>query len=63
MTRDEIDLAIEWAAHEGWNPGLYDAECFYKADPRGFFIGLLENKPIAVVSGVIYDKKYAFGGF
>ena len=34
MSRDEIDLAVDWAAAEGWNPGLQDADCFYTADPR-----------------------------
>ena len=28
MTRGEIDLALEWAAGEGWNPGLHDAASF-----------------------------------
>jgi hypothetical protein len=41
MTRDELDLAVEWAAQEGWNPGLADAECFHAADPEGFLIGVL----------------------
>ncbi|HLA33082.1 MAG TPA: GNAT family N-acetyltransferase, partial [Pseudomonas sp.] len=31
MTRAEVDLAIDWAAAEGWNPGLHDADCFYAA--------------------------------
>jgi len=28
MSRAELDLAIEWAAEEGWNPGVADAQCF-----------------------------------
>lgn len=36
MNREEINLAIAWAALEGWNPGLSDADCFYAADPDGF---------------------------
>ncbi len=23
MARKEVDLAVEWPAQEGWNPGLY----------------------------------------
>ncbi len=38
MSRDDVDIAIRLAAKEGWNPGLSDAECFYAADPEGFFI-------------------------
>ncbi len=28
MTRDELDTLVEWAAREGWNPGLDDADVF-----------------------------------
>ena len=34
MARPEIDTAIEWAAREGWNPGLADADAFHAADPE-----------------------------
>jgi ribosomal protein S18 acetylase RimI-like enzyme len=43
MSRAEVDLAIEWAAAEGWNPGLQDAESFYAADPDGFLVGELSR--------------------
>ena len=33
MRREEVDVAIELAALEGWNPGLHDAACFHAADP------------------------------
>lgn len=36
LTREELDTAIDWAADEGWNPGLADAEAFWAADPGGF---------------------------
>ena len=26
MTRQEVDIAIDWAAAEGWNPGMYDID-------------------------------------
>jgi len=63
MTRQEVDLAIDWAAAEGWNPGLYDADCFYAADPNGFLIGLLEDEPIATISAVKYGDSFGFIGF
>ncbi len=63
MTRKEVDLAIEWSAQEGWNPGIRDAECFYSADPSGFFIGLLNDEPIAVISVVKYGESFGFLGF
>lgn len=63
MTRQEIDIAIDGAAAEGWNPGLYDADPFYAADPRGFLIGLLEDEPVATISAVKYGRSFGFLGF
>lgn len=63
MTRNEINIAIEWAALEGWNPGLYDTDCFYAADPNGFLIGLLNNEPVAVISVIKYGQSFGFLGF
>lgn len=63
MTRVELDLMVDWAADEGWNPGLHDADCFHAADPDGFFVGLLDGEPIASISGVAYDDGFGFLGF
>ena len=62
-TRKELDIAIEWTAKEGWNPGLHDGDSFYATDPQGFFMGFLDNEPIASISVVAYDKKFGFLGF
>jgi GNAT superfamily N-acetyltransferase len=58
----EVQIALDWAAQEGWNPGLHDAECFYAADPEGFFLGLLGGEPIASGFAVIYNDFLAFFG-
>lgn len=63
MQREEVNLAIEWAATEGWNPGLHDADCFYAADPTGFLVGLLDEEPIATISAVKYGTSFGFLGF
>ena len=60
---DEIPLAIDWAAAEGWNPGLCDAACFATVDTDGFLIGELDGKPAATISCVDYDAHFAFLGF
>lgn len=62
-TLSHINLAIDWAADEGWNPGLYDAAPFHAADPKGFLVGLLEGEPVAVISAVRYGKSFGFVGF
>lgn len=63
MQRSEIDLAIDWAETEGWNPGIHDADCFSATDPKGFLIGLLDDEPVAMVSAVGYGDSYGFMGF
>lgn len=62
MKEHELHIATEWAQKEGWNPGINDDRCFYQADPNGFFIGLLDDEPIATGSAVVYDKHFAFCG-
>lgn len=62
MTREEVALAIEWAAQEGWNPGLHDAGCFHAADPTGFLLGELDGEPVASISVVKYGSSFAFLG-
>ena len=34
-TRDEVAPILDWAADEGWNPGLDDAAACHAADPAG----------------------------
>lgn len=62
MKRDEIELALDWAAAEGWNPGLNDASCFYAADPQGFLLGLQGDEPVATISVVKYGADFGFLG-
>src|ERR1700692_2492040 len=63
MRPDEISIAVNWAATEGWNPGLADDACFAAVDPEGFLIGELDGAPAATVSCVNYSASFAFLGF
>ena len=63
MDRAEVDIAIEWAAKEGWNPGIHDADCYFAADSSGFLIGMLGDEPIATISVMKYDESFGFLGF
>src|SRR5262245_35342097 len=63
MRPDEIAMAADWAAAEGWNPGLADAACFATVDPEGFFIGEIDGEPAATISCVNYDARFSFLGF
>lgn len=62
MSRNELELALQWAAEEGWNPGLSDAECFYPVDSTGYFMGFLGKEPVGSISAVCYDASFAFLG-
>ncbi len=63
MEPSEIGLAADWAAAEGWNPGQADAQCFGTVDPAGFLIGEIDGVPVAMISNVNYDARFAFLGF
>jgi GNAT superfamily N-acetyltransferase len=63
MRPDEISIAVDWAAAEGWNPGFRDAPCFSLVDPDGFLIGELDSAPAATISCVNYSTSFAFLGF
>jgi GNAT superfamily N-acetyltransferase len=63
MRLADLETAVDWAADEGWNPGLSDAKVFYGVDPEGYFIGELDGAPIASVSAVTYASGVAFAGF
>src|SRR5271169_5231597 len=63
MDPGEIAIAGDWAAAEGWNPGLADAACFATVDPNGFYIGALGGAPASTISVVNYDDRFAFLGF
>lgn len=63
MAAHEVALAIEWAAQEGWNPGLHDASCFLAADAQGFLVGELAGEPVSCISAVRYGADFGFLGF
>jgi len=63
ISKKELAILIEWAAKEGWNPGLYDIEAFYKTDPNGFYMGFLGDEPISSISAVSYGNAFGFIGF
>lgn len=61
-TADEVSLMLDWAAVEGWNPGIDDASAFYAADPDGFFVALDNDRPVACISVVNHSDNFAFLG-
>ena len=64
MGAQDLALALDWAAAEGWNPGRADAACFAAVDPEGFLLGEIAGSPAATIWVVNYDGRFAFlGGY
>jgi ribosomal protein S18 acetylase RimI-like enzyme len=63
MDRAGLALGIEWAAAEGWNPGLHDADAFHAADPGGFLLGTLGDEPVGMIAAVRHGTDFGFVGF
>ena len=63
LTFPEFETLVSWAAREGWNPGLYDAELFYETDPEGFYGYFEQNNMIGGGSIVSYNGELGFMGF
>ncbi len=60
---EEFATAVDWAATEGWNPGLDDLAPFHAADPSGFIMGFLDGMPVSSISVVKYPGEFGFLGF
>jgi ribosomal protein S18 acetylase RimI-like enzyme len=63
MQRPEVDVLVNWAAQEGWNPGLHDAETFWQTDSKAFIAALVQDKMIGGGAITSYEGIYGFMGF
>lgn len=62
MGAADLARATDWAAAEGWNPGLSDTLAFQAADPSGFLVGRLDGVPVGCISVVRYGTDLGFLG-
>lgn len=63
MSRSEVDDLVAWAALEGWNPGLHDAELFWATDPDAFVAAELDGEMIGGGAITSYGGDFGFMGF
>ena len=63
MVRSEVDGLVDWAAHEGWNPGLHDAELFWRTDPDAFVAADLGGELVGAGAITAYGGGFGFMGF
>jgi RimJ/RimL family protein N-acetyltransferase len=59
----DVATMIDWAAREGWNPGLDDIGPFWAADPGGYWLAQIDGRPAACISLVHHQADRAFLGF
>ncbi|MHB9403635.1 GNAT family N-acetyltransferase [Mesorhizobium sp. RSR380A] len=62
LSPPELAVLIDWAAAEGWNPGLDDAAAFRPTDPEGFIGAFVDNEMTAAISAVAYGGNFGFIG-
>ena len=62
MTEEEAATLVDWAADEGWNPGLHDARVFWQTDPEAFIAAELEGELIGGGAIVSYHREFGFMG-
>ena len=58
-----VKTLVKWAEKEGWNPGLYDAEVFWRTDPDGFYGCFRNGEMVGGGSLVSYNGEFGFMGF
>ncbi|MGX5831379.1 GNAT family N-acetyltransferase [Mesorhizobium sp. 43Arga] len=62
LSLGELADLIDWAAAEGWNPGLEDAAMFQAADPEGFIGAFVGDEMVAAISALAYGQDFGFIG-
>lgn len=62
LQQTEMQIALDMAKDEGWNPGLEDGPAFYAADPDGFFAGEIDGELVNVISAIRYGDDFGFIG-
>ena len=59
VSAEEVKFSWKLANDLGWKPGMDDPECFFAADPTGFFVGELDGQKVCCIFAVKYSDQYA----
>lgn len=58
-----LQTLVQWAEHEGWNPGPNDAEVYWATDPDGYY-GYFHNRELIAGGSIVsYNQEFGFMGF
>ena len=55
VSAQEVRFSWKLANDLGWKPGMDDPECFFAADPTGFFVGELDGQMVCCIFAIKYD--------
>jgi hypothetical protein len=61
-TREDWRIVEPWIEQQGWDPGVSDADVFYRQDPAGFFTGRRLGEIITAIAVVNYDDHFSYVG-
>lgn len=61
-TRAEMDVAVEWAAQEGWNLGVNDADIYYRYGTEGFLAAIQDGSPAGFHFSLFFEPAFAASG-
>ncbi len=62
MTKNDLQIVRGWAVKEGWNPGKYEVDPLYAADPSGYKLLEIDGEPVASLASVKHSQNLAFLG-
>ncbi|MEQ9263590.1 MAG: GNAT family N-acetyltransferase [Balneolaceae bacterium] len=62
LDKSGLKILVDWAREEGWNPGDYDYDVFWKTDPDGYYGFYLDDKLIAGGAVISYNGEFGFMG-
>lgn len=64
MQPEDLGFCFGQARCEGWNPGLFDMEAFYRTNPEGWFKAVDDDgRMVGSVSAIAYGDRFGFIGF
>lgn len=62
MRREDLALVLQWAATEGWNPGIGDEAPFMIPDPQGLLVAEHGGEVVGSIGVPRFGDGYAFAG-
>lgn len=62
MRVGEVEQLLDWAGSEGWNPGIHDAQSFWKLDREGFLAIVHHDQVLGGGAIIRHSARFGFMG-